>query len=133
MKPIPYIAGQAGVMAHQQQQSMSDTLTNGIEAAYDTSRDANGWSNEFEAGTGNLSGNMVRVNGSGGTPVPGSVIWGSGVTKIPHNLGWVPMGWHVTYKNTACDIFAPPGNPPDAQFIYLTNTVPTTDTTLFIF
>ncbi|HEY1646279.1 MAG TPA: hypothetical protein VGF75_08050 [Candidatus Saccharimonadales bacterium] len=130
MKPTPFIPGQAGPIASQQQTNLVDTVDNGIEFAYDNTRDSNSWADTFSFG--NMSGVMLRVAGTGHTPPAGNVNWTSTNTKIPHNLGWIPMGFLVTYKSGACDVHAGT-TAPDAQFIYLTITDDTVDTNLFIF
>jgi hypothetical protein len=130
MKIPPFIPGQAGISDSMQKIQQAQKQNNGVDVSYPTHRDLNQWADEFAAA--NQQGVMLRVAGTGSVVPPGSVQWTVGNTKIPHNLGVVPSGWHVTYKSKTCDIFAGT-TPPDAQFIYLTITDDSADTNLFIF
>jgi hypothetical protein len=130
MKTTPYIPGQSGDTAVQQQVNLTKIVNSGIDVTYTQTRDTNNWPETFSAA--NIRGTMRRVSGTGITPPKGSVNWTAGNTKIPHNLGYIPSGWIVTYKSKACDIFAGTTKA-DAQFIYLTNTDPTADVNLLVF
>lgn len=133
MNATPFIPGQAGSTAAQQQTSLTDAINGGVEFAYDEHRDLAGWGDVFSLG--NMAGVMMRVAATGTTVPPKVKNWGTWTaadTKIAHNLGYIPMGWIVTYKSKACDVFAGSIRP-DEQFVYLTITDDTADTNLFIF
>lgn len=130
MKTTPFIPGQSGVTNTQQQSQVTDSLNNGIDITYAQSRDTNGWADTFSLA--NTKGAMLRVSALGATPPKGSVNWTAANTKIPHNLGYIPSGWIVTYKSKTCDIFAGT-TAPDEQFIYLSISDDTADTNIFVF
>ena len=126
MRPIPFVVGQSGAAHAQQQQSMVDTLSNGVDFAYQTHVDALGWVDDFSAA--NTKSTMIRVGATGTTP-PSQTTWTAANTQISHNLGRQPIGWVVVFKDKVCDIIVGT-TPADTQFAYLTINDDTANVTL---
>jgi hypothetical protein len=122
----PPIIGQKGQPAFQQQQSIATAINGGIEFNSPTSVDTNGWANTFEQANTNSA--TIRINPTGGS----APAWTAANTKIAHNLGKVPTGWHVIYMDKVVTVIAGTSKP-DVQFIYLTISDDTATTTLMIF
>jgi hypothetical protein len=126
---IPYVAAQSKLQDNQTQQSMTRAINGGLSVASVNSLDTNGWPDTF--GQGNTNQTLVRIGAFGTTPAS-QITWTAANTKIPHNLGFIPTGWRIVYQDKAVSIIA--GTPqPDKQFIYLTVSDDTANTTLEIF
>lgn len=127
---IPLVVGQSGLIANQQANSTSRTLDNDLDFSYVQTIDTNGWPDTFLPA--NLNCTLIRVGAVGSTPVSGYSWAASGDTKIAHNLGVLPTGFIVVYKDKTCDVFAGTTKS-DTQFLYLKITDDTANTTLLIF
>lgn len=130
MQASPIVVGQQGLIKDQQMNSVTQTLNNNIDFSYPLSLDANGWPDTFSPA--NLNCTLIRVGATGTTP-KSQVVWTATDTQIPHNLGTQPIGFIVVYKDKTCDVFASSTTKNDSQFIYLTITDDTANTTLLIF
>jgi hypothetical protein len=129
MRVVPYVEGQSGLVSSQQNRSMSQAVDNNIEVSYPQHVDANNWADIFAPG--NIKGVILRVAALGGTS-PSGYSWTASNTKIGHNLGYLPTGWIIVYKDKNCDIKAGTTKP-DTQFLYLTISDDTANTTLWVF
>lgn len=130
MRIIPFQPGQSDEIAAQQQNSVGNVVNGNIEITSIAGYDSNGWPNVFQSG--NIRGNAIRVSATGTTPPSGGVNWTSANTKIPHGLGKLPTGFILCYKDKPCDIYAGTTKP-DNQFVYLTITDDTANTTILVF
>lgn len=130
MQATPPVIGQSKLLAQQQQLSVSQVLNSGVDFGYGQTVDTNAWPDTFLPG--NIRCTLVRVGAVGSSPKSGWK-WTAANTKIGHNLGVLPTGFIVVYKDKTCDVFASSTTKNDTQFIYLTITDDTANTTLLIF
>jgi hypothetical protein len=129
MLVTPYVQGQSGLVHSQQQQTVSNVINGGIETSQTTGVDTNGWPNDFEKSNTNQV--TIRIGAKGSTP-PSGQVWTASNTKISHGLGKTPTGWHIVWQDKVVTIIAGSSKPTD-QFIYLTISDDTANTTLIIF
>ena len=130
MQTTPPVVGQSGLVQQQQQLSVSQAVNNNLDFSYPQTVDTHAWPDTFIPA--NLKCTLVRVGANGTTPASG-YSWTAANTKIAHNLGRLPVGWIIVYKDKVCDVFAPNATKNDGQFIYLTISDDTANTTLLIF
>lgn len=110
--------------------SVNRTLLGNVSMGNATEWDSTGQPSAYQQD--NTDGTMIRV-GSNANPngLPNS--WGAGPTIITHNLGRVPIGYYVTRKSIACDVFDGTVASWTETVISLEITTDTADTTIYIF